>query len=620
MKTQRKLPNTDHRIRLTTCKIANVLFCLLIVALYPHAGSKLYGQSSQMRTYCNPVDIDYSYMSHYAFRGVSYRSGADPAVINFKGKYFMFVTRSHGYWYSEDMSDWRFVRPQSWYFNGSNAPGAAVFKDEVIVLGDPSGRGAVIKTANPELGDWKTTYSVIPLSIQDPALFVDDDDRVYLYEESSNKWPIRAVELDPEKMFLPKTEQVDLFNLNPSEHGWERFGQDHKSEIDPFIEGPWMTKHGDTYYLEYSAPGTQWNVYADGVYTSKNPMGPFEYAPYNPISYKPGGFLTGAGHGSTVKDNAGQYWHFASMPISVNYKFERRIGMFPAGFEEDGQMYVNTAYGDYPHFLPEVEVPDHKHRFTGWMLLSKDKPVKTNSVISGVKHNVVDEHEEGYMLEQEVPEYDAGKINDENLRTLWVAANNSDSLYVEMDLGRRMTIYALQINFQDFNAHVFGKPDTLRQQFVIDVSLDGKKWETAVDYSDNQKDKPHAYMELPEPVQARFVKYRNVYFPNQYLAIGEFRVFGKGNGKPPKTPTSFEVVRQEDKRNADVKWDAVKDAMGYVLYWGISEDRLNNSVMIYGKSSYELRALNKEQGYYYQLESFNENGISERTKIVKTIK
>ena len=48
-------------------------------------------------TYCNPIDIDYTYMSHYrADRDVSYRSGADPAVINFKGKYYMFVTRSHG--------------------------------------------------------------------------------------------------------------------------------------------------------------------------------------------------------------------------------------------------------------------------------------------------------------------------------------------------------------------------------------------------------------------------------------------------------------------------------------------------------------------------------------------
>src|SRR5690554_3076498 len=466
-------------------------------------------------TYCNPVDIDYTYMSHYrAERDVSYRSGADPAVVNFKGKYYMFVTRSHGYWVSTDMSKWEFIRPQSWYFSGSNALAAAVKDDKILVYGDPSGRGPVIETDNPELVDWKTNFAVLntPGGIQDPDIFVDDDGRVYLYEESSNKWPIRGVELDPDNYYVPMGEQVDLFKLDPDNHGWERFGQDHRSDIAPFIEVPWMVKHNNTYYLEYGAPGTQWNVYADGVYISDKPLGPFKYAPYNPVAYKPGGFLKGSGHGSTVKDHSGNYWHFSTMAISVNYKFERRIGMFPAGFEENGQMYVNTAYGDYPHYLPDTGVDDHKHRFTGWMLLSKDKPVKTNSVLTGVKRNVADEHEEGYMLEQEKPDYSIEMINDENIRTLWVAESNSDSIWFETDLGRVMTIQAVQVNFQDFNATIFGKPDTLKQQFVIETSTDGKQWNRAVDFSENEEDRPHAYIELEEPVQGRYIRFTNKYF------------------------------------------------------------------------------------------------------------
>ncbi len=578
------------------------------------------GQTVSTMTYCNPVDIDYTYMSHYrANTDVSYRSGADPAVINFREKLYMFVTRSHGYWVSEDMGKWKFIRPQSWYFSGSNAPAAAVKGDKILVYGDPSGYGPIIETDNPELGDWKTNFAVInpPGGIQDPNIFVDTDGRVYLYEESSNKWPIRGVELDADNYYIPMGEQVDLFNLDPENHGWERFGQDHRSELDPFIEGPWMMKHNGTYYLEYGAPGTQWNVYADGVYTSKDPLGGFVYAPYNPVAYKPGGFLKGAGHGSTVKDNNGNYWHFSTMAISVNFKFERRIGMFPAGFENDGQMYVNTAYGDYPHYLPAAEVENHKYRFTGWMLLSKDKPVKSNSELKGVRRNVVDEHEEGYMLEQEDPDYSIQMINDENIRTLWVAESNHDSLWFEMDLGRTMTINAFQLNYQDFNASIFGKPDTLRQQFVIETSLDGKQWETTVDFSENREDRPHAYIELDEPVQGRYIKFRNIYFPNRYLAIGEFRVFGNGNGEKPATPESFTVKRQSDERNADVSWNAVEDAMGYTLYWGIEENKLNNSVMIYDDNEYELRALNKGQEYILQLEAFNENGISLKTSVQK---
>ncbi|MCX2679294.1 family 43 glycosylhydrolase [Galbibacter sp. EGI 63066] len=570
------------------------------------------------KTYCNPLDIDYSYMSHYrAKNAVSYRSGADPAVVNFKGKYFMFVTRSHGYWMSDDMSNWKFIKPQSWYFNGSNAPAAVVKGDKILVYGDPSGRGAIIETDNPELGDWKTNYAVLnpPGGIQDPDLFVDDDGRVYLYEESSNKWPIRAVELDAENYYVPMGEEKDLFNLDPENHGWERFGQDHRSDLKPFIEGPWMVKHGDTYYLEYGAPGTQWNVYADGVYTSKSPLGPFEYAPYNPISYKPGGFLKGSGHGSTVQDNNGNYWHYATMAISVNYKFERRLGMYPAGFEGNGQMFVNTAYGDYPHYLPDTEVDNHKQRFTGWMLLSYKKPVKTNSPLVTDDINVVDESEKGYMQEQ-IREFDIAKINDEEIRSYWVSQSNNDSIYVEVDLGKKMNVKAVQINFADYNSTIFGRPDDLRQQFTIELSIDGKTWETLADYSENEKDMPHAYIELDTPKDARYIRYNHVYCSNEYLSISEFRVFGNGYENKPEEPSNFKVERQVDRRNADLSWDKDEKATGYVVYWGIAEDKLNLSVLIYEDAQYELRALNTDQGYYMQVEAFNENGISEKSDII----
>ena len=198
--------------------------------------------------------------------------------------------------------------------------------------------------------------------------------------------------------------------------------------------------------------------------------------------------------------------------------------------------------------------------------------------------------------------------------TLWVAESNSDSIWFEMDLERIMTINALQINFQDFNANIFGKPDTLRQQFIIETSEDGEKWNVAVDFSENSEDRPHAYIELENPLQARYIRFANKYFPNKYLAIGEFRVFGNGNGEVPPSPHSFNAVRQSDDRNADITWDAVDDAMGYVLYWGIESDKLNNSVLIYDENSYELRALNRGQEYFVAVETFNENGISSLTE------
>ena len=179
-----------------------------------------------------------------------------------------------------------------------------------------------------------------------------------------------------------------------------------------------------------------------------------------------------------------------------------------------------------------------------------------------------------------------------------------------------MDVYALQINFQDFNSEIFGRPDDIKQQFIIETSLDGKNWKVAVDYSKNGKDIPHAYIQLKNAVEARYIRYNHVFCTNKYLAISELRVFGKGKEAKPQPPANFKVQRQKDRRNADLTWDAVKDATGYVIYWGIEKDKLNLNAMMYHQSNYELRALTIDQSYYLQVEAFNENGISERSEII----
>ena len=83
-------------------------------------------------TYCNPLNLDYTYMIYNAHNNISYRSGADPAVVEFRGEYYMFVTRSMGYWHSTDLLNWQFITPEKWYFQGSNAPAAHNYKDSVL--------------------------------------------------------------------------------------------------------------------------------------------------------------------------------------------------------------------------------------------------------------------------------------------------------------------------------------------------------------------------------------------------------------------------------------------------------------------------------------------------------
>lgn len=545
-------------------------------------------------TYCNPLNLDYTYPFHNSHLGKSYRSGADPAVVEFRGEYYMFVTRSWGYWHSKDLLNWDFITPEKWYFEGCNAPAAHNYKDSILyVCGNPSGAMSILYTDNPKRGDWKAVPSVLH-DLQDPALFIDDDERAYMYWGSSNRWPIRGKELDMKNKFLPIAKKPDsLLFLRPDIHGWERFGENHTSDIKPFIEGAWMTKHNGKYYLQYAAPGTQFNVYGDGVYVGKSPLGPFQYAAHNPFCYKPGGFATGAGHGSTVCGPGGIYWHFGTIHLSINYKFERRLCMFPTFFDEDGVMYSDTYFGDYPHYSPDqVSRQTTSGGFRGWMLLSYGKPVKASSQL------------ESYPVEN---------VTDENLKTFWVAGKNDDKQWVEIDLEEVSDVYALQLNFFDYEETGFwGRMPNLRQRYLVEASVDGARWRVLVDYRNSFRDAPHNYIELDQPIEARYIRYRHHYVPGKNLAMGNIRVFGLGRGKKPATVKGFTVVREADERNGRISWKAVKGAQGYNVLWGVAPDKLYSSWMVYGDNSLDLRALTVGQKYYFAIEAFNENGISQR--------
>ena len=79
----------------------------------------------EKRTYINPIDIDYRYNLEQMNNGVCYRTGADPAVVRYKGAYYLFQTLADGYWRSTDLIHWTFITPSMWPIGGIVAP--AVF-------------------------------------------------------------------------------------------------------------------------------------------------------------------------------------------------------------------------------------------------------------------------------------------------------------------------------------------------------------------------------------------------------------------------------------------------------------------------------------------------------------
>ena len=344
---------------------------------------------------CNPVDLPYaySYQQVQGYPSMVWREGADPSLIRYRDRYYLFVSMSGGFWHSDDLASWAFVATPDlpildYAPDVREIDGALVFS--ASRYDQPC---SFWRTTDPLSGVFEELPGTFPF--WDPNLFQDDDGRVYLYWGCSNETPIHGVELD-RTTFRPLGDTVDLIHGDHMAHGWEWKGPgdgvvapeavtaESGKDPRPFVEGAWMTKFGGTYYLQYAAPGTELNTYGDGYYTSSSPLGPFTYSPDSPFSSVPGGFAPGAGHGSTVEDRFGNWWHVGTIRISVGHVFERRIGIYPAGFDADGVLFCNQEFADHPIVVPQRRVDPWTEVPTGWRLLSYQRPVVATSSLDGL--------------------------------------------------------------------------------------------------------------------------------------------------------------------------------------------------------------------------------------------
>jgi len=559
---------------------------------------------SAQKTYCNPLNLDYGYcpIPNFTESG-KHRATADPVIVLYKGDYYLFSTNQWGYWWSTDLNHWNFIlksflKPYHKVYDDLCAPAVWVQGDTLLAFGSTySTNFPIWMSTNPKANEWKEALDSFAIGGWDPDFFTDDDGKLYMFNGSSNAYPLYGIEINRKK-FTPLGTRKELLLLNSERYGWQRFGEySDNTFLDPFIEGSWMTKHNGKYYLQYGAPGTEFSGYADGVAVSDKPLGNFVHQSM-PLSYKPGGFARGAGHGSTFQDRWDNYWHVSTISISVKNSFERRLGLWPAGFDKNDIMYCNTAFGDYPLYLPYGRADHLVSRFTGWMLLNYNKPVQVSSSLNG---------------------YPPNNAVDENIRSYWSASTGKAREWISSDLGEVSTVKAIQINYADQDATLMGKQTNVFHQYKLYYSIDGKKWTLLIDKSKNLTDVPHDYIELPQPVEARFIKLENLHLPTGKFAISGLRVFGSGHGSKPDPVRNFIVLRTEkDKRSAWLKWTPVDNAYACNIYMGTAPDKLYNCIMLYGANEYWLKAMDKEMPYFFRIEAINENGASQLSEIIKS--
>jgi hypothetical protein len=72
---------------------------------------------------------------------------------------------------------------------------------------------------------------------------------------------------------------------------------------------------------------------------------------------------------------------------------------------------------------------------------------------------------------------------------------------------------------------------------------------------------------------------------------------------------------EKDPRSAWLKWNPVDDAFGYNIYYGTHPEKLYTCIMVYDANEYWLKSMDRLKDYYFKIESFNENGVSNASAV-----
>lgn len=349
-------------------------------------------------TFCNPINIEYCFRPG----GKTGREAADPLIVPFKGDYYLFASKSAGYWWSPDLLNWNLVPSNDnyQYKNDEHQLNGQIENDLPVWGYNPAASvvdGSLIYSqqldafyhlTGPKKGTFELVRNRLEIS-NDEWLFTDEDGRVYLYAVGFK--PVRGIyvyELDPKDHLkvlrgpIPCRPKRDIqqenegdFSIRPSRQGLVM------PIANKSCEGPQMTERNGHYFLQVSYSGTEDPRYRDCAFVSDSPTGPFEYCKNNPVSYRPAGFTIGAGNSGLFADNRKQDWRVVTTCLGALTGFERRISMYPAGIDPDGGLYTDTYLGDLPQYGPGHRQTGLGGNLVGWMLLSYNKHATASTTL-----------------------------------------------------------------------------------------------------------------------------------------------------------------------------------------------------------------------------------------------
>lgn len=198
----------------------------------------------------------------------------------------------------------------------------------------------------------------------DASLYWDEHGTPYIYFSENGADPVTGTGFGALRMARLKKDMTGLDS--PILHVNDDMQKDWEYRMEAGTtncnEAPSVFRHGDTYYMTYSANETHNGHYAIGVQTAPSPLGPWTKADYNPIattSYSAkekssGGrpVVSSPGHNSIVKGPKGKYvyliYHRHAPEVSAYPSNERVTCLDRFRIDKKGRLRF-----DGPSFTPK---------------------------------------------------------------------------------------------------------------------------------------------------------------------------------------------------------------------------------------------------------------------------
>ena len=503
-----------------------LLIVLLVASLAAGGGGNR--APAQTATYCNPLPIP-DYPVGKSVRDAAngdrtdgsalwlldhkeqYRELADPTALWLDGKWYLYPSCDMA-WVSADNG-------ATWQHHPLNIRDAG-YAPTVV---QHSGKFYLIASDSPlyvaagPLGPFEAVGGInLPrragtLAVPgqtDPMLF-SDEGKLFLYWGCTATGGIWGVELDAQNPTRVVGTPVRLIEFSPAQQPWEAVGDWNQDPSTGWIEGSWMLKRNNIYYLTFSAAGTENRTYAMGCYMGKSPLGAFTAQKRNPILRMTTGLVTGTGHGCVVAGPQDKLFAFYTIRAGVAHAFERRIGMDRAEIDPAGELYVPAATSA-PQRLPGAAGAPASGD-TGWL------PLNTGMQTIG-----------STSAENLQPRFAV----DEDMRTWWQPADGDALPTLTSRLPAGATVRAVRIIWRDAGLNT--TKGVLPGPFRYRVELETARttWTTIVNRDDSQEDFLIDYRPCTPAVGARVRLVITGWPKGIKPAVAEFTVFGTVKAPP----------------------------------------------------------------------------------------